>query len=206
MVPLQQRGGYRRWYGNNEYVVNWENDGSEIRRVSNEKYPYLKGNLDNVLGGQEEFFRPGITWSAVTAGVMSMRYFPPGSLFGSTGQSLFPSEDALTLPLLGFLNSIVASRLIEAMASTLHYNAGMVADLPLLDAFDSDTGNVAKSCIQISRESWDRLEASWDFRSLPIVTASSDSSPTLESRYTAWVTRNRQTIAEMKRLEEENNR
>jgi hypothetical protein len=204
--PFNKGGPYRKWYGNNEYVVNWENDGAEIRRVSNEKYPYLNGNLDYVLGGQEEFFRPGVTWSAVTAGGMSMRYFPRGFLFGSTGQSLFPSKESLIFPLLGFLNSTVATGLIEAMASTLHFNAGMVADLPLSDTFDRDNGNVAMSCVRISRDSWNGLEASWDFQSLPLLTTSADSTPSLESSYAAWISQNRDTIAEMKRLEEENNR
>lgn len=204
--PFNKGGAYRRWYGNNEYVVNWEDDGAEIRRVSNEKYPYLKGNLDYVLGGQDEFFRPGVTWSAVTAGGMSMRYFPAGSLFGSTGQSLFPEDELLIFPLLGFLNSTVASRLIEAMASTLHFNAGMVSALPLWDALDAQSGALAANCVQIARDSWDRLEGSWDFQSLPVLTASSEPTPTLESSYTAWITQNNGTIAEMKRLEEENNR
>lgn len=167
--PFNKGGAYRRWYGNNDFVVNWQNDGSEIRQVSNAKYPYLNGNLDYVLGGQDKFFQPGITWSAVTAGSMSMRFFPEGSLFGSTGQSLFPETNELLFPLLAFLNSKAASELVAAMASTLHFNAGMIADLPWVESVSPAYGVPASECVSLSRNSWDNFETSWDFRDLPLL-------------------------------------
>ncbi len=204
--PFNKGGPYRKWYGNHSYVVNWENDGAEIRRVSNEKYPYLNGNLDYVLGGQDCFFRPGVTWSAVTAGGMSMRYFPTGHIFGSTGQSLFPQDDDVVYPILGFLNSVTASRLVESMASTLHFNAGMIAALPLVDGLGPGHGKFSLACVEISRVDWDSVETSWDFATPPILTMPAEPVHSLQSSYATWITQNRVTIADMKRLEEENNR
>jgi type II restriction/modification system DNA methylase subunit YeeA len=201
--PFNKGGEYRKWYGNNSYLVNWQNDGEEIKRVSDEKYPYLKGNLDYVLGGQDCFFREGITWSAVTAGGLSMRYFPHGSTFGSTGQSLFTKRNGDLLDQLAYLNSIVATRLLETMCSTLHFNAGTIAVLPF-DPVSGEKGKVrASQCVELAIADWNSFETSWDFQTLPLLQSKA---VTLQQAQEAADTECDGRFHRMKELEEENNR
>ena len=99
---------------------------------------------------------------------------------------------------------------MSALNPTLNFQVGNIAAIPLLQselsAISSQLNSVARSIVAIARTDWNAYERSWDFQSLPLLTASSDPTPTLESSYTAWITQNRETIAAMKRLEEENNR
>ena len=118
---------------------------------------------------------------------------------------LFPAQDTQGEALLAYMNSAVSSHLLEALAPTLDFNGGTVSKLPLMEGLNSSFP-AAQTLIRLARADWDAYERSWDFQSLPLLTASSEPTPTLESSYTAWITQNRDTIAEMKRLEEENNR
>ena len=104
---------------------------------------------------------------------------------------------------LGLFNSRVGKLLLDLLSPTMGLEIGHVARMPVL--MEGDAGSV-QPLIDVSREDWNAYERSWDFQSLPLLTASTDPTPTLESSYTAWITQNRDTIAEMKRLEEENNR
>lgn len=97
---------------------------------------------------------------------------------------------------------------IALVNPTLSLNVGDISRMPVEESsLSSDKyDQIAAECVNISRADWDSCERSWDFRSVPLLGASSDSTPTLESSYTAWIVRNRDTIAEMRRFEEENNR
>jgi len=195
-VPCQKGGPYRKWYGNNDFVINWSGDGSVLKS-------FPKSNLRN----SHNYFLPGLSWTRVSSSSTAFRYFPEGSIFESTGPCIFPNSLSL-YELAGFLNSNLVTVLLKFMAPTLDFQSGHISALPILkqDREDGISKELALEAIQLGKSDWDAYERSWDFQSLPILTASTDPKSTLESSYTAWITQNKGTITEMKRLEEENNR
>ena len=203
--PYNKGGAFRKWYGNQDYLVNWENDGRAIRAFGTEN----GGRARSVLRNTEFYFLPSVTWSFVSSSYFGVRYSDAGAVFDVGGSSAFPSErDHLWVT--GFLCSKQVYEFIGVMNPTLNFQVGNVAALPVLrdpvHNHQSAIEKVVKLLILHTRIDWDAYERSWDFESLPILMASSQPTPTLESSYTAWITQNRDTIAEMKRLEEENNR
>jgi len=195
-VPCQKGGPFRKWYGNNDFVINWFNDGAELKMFSG-------SNLRN----SHNYFKEGLTWTRVSSSSTAFRLFHEGSIFESTGPCLFPKRIPL-YSVASFLNSNLTLTLLKFMAPTLDFQSGHISALPILE-FDWESPHVefhGKRCIEIAKTDWDVYERSWNFKSLPILTASFKIMPTLELSYTAWITKNRETIAEMKSLEEENNR
>jgi hypothetical protein len=196
--PLSKGGQFRKWYGNKELLVNWKSDGCEIRDQHD-----ANGKPRAAIRNHLLYFRQGITWSALTSSALSMRVHSPGSIFSDKGQALFPRSENNFLRILAFVNSGVANEFLRLLSPTLDFHSGYIGCLPFLEV------PAAPACcrlVEISSEDWDAYERSWDFTSLPLLSNATDPNPTLESSYTAWVTNNKQTIAEMKRLEEENNR
>ncbi|MGE3425035.1 MAG: BREX-1 system adenine-specific DNA-methyltransferase PglX [Dehalococcoidia bacterium] len=197
--PCTKGGSYRKWYGNYELVLNWGQDGHEIRHFVNDA-----GRLRSRPQNTDFFFKPGITWSGASSADLSMRVFPPGFAFESKGSVCFPHRIQDAEEILCALNSKVATVLLKMSSPNLDYSEGAIADIPFARVNGLD--QLASTLIAFSRVDWDAYERSWDFQSLPLLTASNDPTPNLESSYTAWIAQNRDTIAEMKRLEEENNR
>lgn len=196
--PYNKGGRFRRWYGNQDFVVNFENDGEEIRAfhdILNKTSP--GGRLKN----QDCYFKQQLSWSKISSGSFSVRFFPFGFIFDVAGSALFPNnrEDMATIA--GMLNSKVSAYYLKALSPTLNYEAEHLRKLPYVSVVNA----VFDRLVALSKSDWDIWETSWDFQSLHILTASAATTPTLESSYTAWTARNRETIAEMKRLEEENN-
>lgn len=155
--PYNKGGEFRKWYGNNFYVVNWLDDGNDIKNTVALKYPYLNGNTDFVVKNQNYYFREGLTWSSLSSGAISFRYSSSGFLFDAKGQMLF-GEDLVNL--IGFLNSNLANYFLQLLTPTLDYNLGYVSKVPTIATESSN--NVSK-CINISREEWNSRETSWDF-------------------------------------------
>ena len=167
-----------------------------------------KGNIPAHAFNEDFIFKPNVNWSAVTSGAFSARVSGAGNLFGSGGYAVFPDPENIDL-LSALMNSSVAIRLFAIISPTLNFEAWQVANLPVCKLSKESQGHVPRhveALVSLARTDWNAYERSWDFQSLPILTASSDPTPTLEFSYTAWITQNRETIAEMKRLEEENNR
>lgn len=203
--PLDKGGGYRKWFGNNRDLVNWERDGLEIKNSIISKYPYLNGKPDFVAKNPDYYFLPGITWGRITSGSFSIRKDPAGFIPSDAGPKLYADKEEVGTLLLGLLNSNVVERLLACFSQTLTYEQGAIKRIPVCSTGRHDQPRTLQ-LVSIAKTDWDAYERSWDFRSLPVLTASTDPTPTLESAYTAWITQNRGTIAEMKRLEEENNR
>jgi type II restriction/modification system DNA methylase subunit YeeA len=208
--PYNKGGSFRKWAGNHEYVVDWENDGEKIKADVARKYPYLNGNVGFVLKLTNPYFEQCLTWTATSSFYFGVRYSGPGMMFDVKGSSCF-CEEKLLLPLLGFLSSHITARLLEALNPTIEFQNGNLKNLPISSSFHDpvflcESRDVVRELVARSGRDWNSYERSWDFESLPILKASTEHTPTLESSYTAWITQNRDTIAEMKRLEEENNR
>jgi len=197
--PCNKGGAFRKWYGNNQYVVNWENDGLEIKSFDNEA-----GKLRSRPQNQAFYFREGLTWSAISSSRLSMRYSPAEHMFETKGAMCFPDSPMNMSIALGFANSKLVNLFLSATSPTLDFHEGHVGNLPFASVPSSANG--VALAVQYAKLDWDAYERSWDFQSLPLLTASSEPTPTLESSYTAWTRKNRDTIAEMKCLEDENNR
>jgi type II restriction/modification system DNA methylase subunit YeeA len=200
--PGQKGGTFRKWFGNNEYVVNWFGNGQEIKALVVERY----GSASKRVVNEPLYFREGITWSTLSSALLAMRHVPPGFIFVTKGNMCFFETEVERLTGLGFCNSAVVNPLIECLSPTLDFPIGAVARLPFVTGLPLQVMGLATSAVGIATTDWDAYERSWNFQSLPLLTASSDPTPTLEASYTAWITQNRDTIAGMKRLEEENNR
>lgn len=159
-TPQIKGGGYRKWYGNFDYVVNWENDGAEIRNCD--------GCRLNAMGNDELFFKEGITWSHTTSSVFGARYLPEGCLFNVEAPTLFAAKDK-ELYLLAFLNSCVAQLYLNAINSTMHYLVGNVSSLPVIYSPNDEVDKIVKESIGESKADWDSSEISWDFKRNPLV-------------------------------------
>lgn len=195
--PYNKGGGFRKWYGNIAFVLNWENEGSEIK----------SRKPKSVIRNERFYFQESISWQDYTIGACSFRLYPEGFIFATNAHSAFPSPNTSALAILGFCNSTALSAVAAAVSPGLHFNSGYFALIPFSNKrLPLEAEETSRNAIRITKADWDAYEHSWDFQSLPLLTASSDPTPTLESSYTAWITQNRDTIAEMKRLEEENNR
>jgi len=203
--PYNKGGSFRRWYGNNEYLVNWQFGGEEIRKVSNEKYPYLKGNLGFVLGGQEYFFRKGITWSSLSSGKISMRAFDEGFLFDAKGQCLFPKSEEMYDNLMAFLNTKIVDKFLTILSPTLDFNSGKIAVLPVVFSGKEVINPEIKKIVSFAKSDWDSFETSWDFAGLPILRTENKNSA-LDESYQNYRNQCNKTTAQIKQLEEENNR
>ena len=196
--PYNKGGRFRRWYGNQDFVVNFENDGEEIRAFHD---ILNKTNPGGRLKNQDCYFKQQLSWSKISSGSFSVRFFPFGFIFDVAGSALFPNNREDIAAIACMLNSKVSAYYLKALSPTLNYEAEHLRKLPYVSIANA----VFDRLVVLSKSDWDMWETSWDFQSLHILTASSDATPTLESSYTAWIARNLETIADMKRLEEENN-
>ena len=193
-VPIEKGGEFRRWYGNREYVVNWADNGRDIR--ARETWARNKSRIS----GEPYFFRVGITWSRITIGRFSARLTTEDSIFDNAGSCLFTDSDVR--PLLGLLNSRVADRYLELLAPTLNTQPGDIDRLPLVaDLFEAGSG--VDECVSIARRDWDSSELSWNFDTLDILKlASGRLSESVQESLGAWA----EEAERLRVMEEQNNR
>ena len=192
-------GDFRKWYGNNEYVLDWERDGQRVRG-------YVDGNGRQLSRPQnvQHFFKGGLTWSTLTIASISMRLLPEYAAFESKGSTIPESDPTVQTALLGFLNSSVVNEFMKAISPTMDYGEGAVGRLPVLFTKIGHSSDI-DTMVKIARRDWDANETSWDFTSLPLL-AFEYRSDSLEATYTLLRAQWRGMAEEMKRLDEENNR
>ena len=203
-IPYNKGGEFRKWFGNNQYLVNWEDNGKEIIEYATTLYESPTRTIKNI----PYYYRQCITWSFVSSAYFGVRYSDCGFIFDVGGSSAFPQTDRIGIAT-GFLCSNLAHYFLKIINPTLNFQSGNVARLPIVPEVLTNASLVesfVRALISIGRTDWNAYERSWDFESLPILTVSSEPTPTLESSYTARITQNREAIAEMWRLEEKNNR
>ncbi|MBL4771870.1 MAG: BREX-1 system adenine-specific DNA-methyltransferase PglX [Planctomycetes bacterium] len=199
--PVSKGGPFRRWFGNNEFVIDWLNDGRELQTTK-----HHTGRIRATNFNLNRIFQPGITWSRTSNSALSMRYLPAGMIFESKGSVCFSDSENQRLLLLAISNTKVINALLQFVSPTIDFNEGSMSRVPVA-APDTDRPVViAERCRELAQIDWNAYERSQGFESIPLLTTSSDPAPSVESSYAAWITQNRDTIAEMKRLEEENNR
>ena len=163
---LNKGGEYRRWYGNREYVVNWENDGEEIKNFRDEK-----GKLRSRPQGLSYNFHPSVSWSQITSGAFSARYFDENFMFNVAGASVFPENEKELIFLLGLLNSCAVSEFARVLNPTMNMNPGDIARLPLpkIPQDISHAEDIIRENVQLCRDDWDSFETSYDFKRHPLI-------------------------------------
>lgn len=210
--PYNKGGEYRRWYGNQEYVVNWKNDGSEIKENTRKVYPQLGDNLGWKISNEDKYFLPGITWSRISSAKFGVRYCPPNMIFDTAAPMFFPCDKDKLYHFLGYMCSIVAYEYMQFINPTIAFQVGDVASLPCcLPCDNRKCDKCVSSTINISRLDWDTYETSWDFKRNPFIAEyqsgkyAEDKSP-LSSCYESVRKHWREMTEEMHRLEVENNK
>lgn len=157
--PYNKGGEYRLWYGNLQEVLWFDEAG---RNAMNS----MSGHREN--GGHDFYFRDGITWTFISSSNFGVRYLPHGALFDVAGSTLFTDDKNIKF-ILGFLSSVVCSKILSFLNPTLNYQAGNIKNLPIIrdriDIVDKHTDD----CVKISQQDWDAFETSWDFACHPIV-------------------------------------
>ena len=160
--PYLKGGDYRRWYGNNNYVVNWLNNGQEIK--SNVKANGIKAAS---VRSESLYFKPLITWSAVSTGFFSCRFIERGALFDSGGSSLYVNKNRMYI--LALLNTKIAQYSLDISNPTINYQPGDIACIPLCINHSSFVEHITENCVVVSKKDWDSYETSWDFKTHPLI-------------------------------------
>src|SRR5699024_7657272 len=163
--PYNKGGEYRKWYGNQDWVVNWEDNGREIRAFGTEDGGRARSRAQNT----QFYFNASVSWSKVGIGIPSFRYFPRGFLFDVAGTSIFASEDRL-LQIAAICNSNVVQAMLAATCPTLNVEVGTIAQLPIVDISTAVT-DVVRELIEIHHDDWDGKETSWNFSNLHLIAA-----------------------------------
>jgi hypothetical protein len=194
--PYNKGGEFRRWYGNNEIVVNWEDDGREL----------WDNRPKSVIRNPDFYFRNSLTWTFVSSAHFGVRLSDSGALFDVGGSSCFP-DDAEILATLGFLASKVSVAMMNAINPTLNFQVGNVASLRYLSsgALRHAADQTVGAIVYLSRTDWNAYETAWDFTTLPLLSPY-HRTETLPRTYARLRARWQDVTDEMKRLEEENNR
>ena len=163
--PYNKGGDFRKWYGNNSSVVNWENDGQEIRN-----YKDQNGRLLSRPQNTNCFFSPSITWSKISSGSIAFRFKPAGHIFDVAGTSVFSDEESLKY-LQGACNSSVIMRVANMLSPTLNFEVGQIATYPIIQNEEQEplVNDMVDSCRELSKTDWDSFETSWDFKRNPLV-------------------------------------
>lgn len=195
--PYMKGGTFRRWSGNSEYVVNWENDGFELLHMQEEGYKV--GSTNHNL---EFIFKPAITWTKVTSSDSGFRSNGFGYLYDDASGLCPTHAEEDHYAVLGLLNSPVTMHVLRALNPTLNLNPGNLADIPVISA---GTPNAAVRCENISKLDWNSYETSWEFSSLPLLHPD-HRQLTLKASCQKLRAHWREMTMEMQRLEEENNR
>ena len=168
--PHSKGGSVRRWYGNNDYVVNWKNNGQQIKSFVDNR-----GKLRSRPQNEVSYFCTGITWSDLTISWFSARYVPNGFIFDGCGPTLFLKDNSNLLYLCGYFNSWVFQEFLNITCQGMHYSNGVIGQLPVIidnGKHKNRIEELVKDCIRISKEDWDEQERSWDFmRNVLIVSA-----------------------------------
>ena len=200
-VPYNKGGSFRKWYGNNDYVLNWDHDGSEVTN-------FKGSNIRN----KSFYLKPGITWSATSSGSFACRYCIGGFIFDSKGCMAFSDSKEQDYYLMAAMNTKPFSEFMKVVSPTLDYNPGPVGRGAVKDCADKSTiVTLVEHCIDLSIEDWDSFETSWDFKEHPFLTsarwaAKNGVAITIRQAFEDWARVAEDRFRKLKENEEELNR
>lgn len=196
--PYNKGGSYRKWYGNYDYVVNWQNDGYEIRHFADDK-----GKIRSRPQNTEFYFKEAVTWSDITSGSFAMRFRKNGSIHDVTGMSIFSLQKDKLYIVLGIMNSKIGQYILKILNPTIHTQIGNIVNIPILLDVDHTTTFILQCNLKISKQDWDAFETSWDFQKNPLLTQNAVS---LHQAYNSWSNEALARFNQLKSNEEELNR
>ena len=190
--PHNKGGEYRKWWGNQDYVINWQDDGRELWDF----------RPRSVIRNPDCYFRPCISWARVSSGDPSFRLFDSSSIFNDKGSAIFLDSEKQTFRIIGYLNSSTTLQLESTIAPTVMFEVGQMKNLPWIEPESFDATGVER-LIDIFRADWDARETSWDFARPPYLRGGHS---LLQDAFDDWYRRSCETAEEAQRLETENNR
>ena len=193
--PYQKGGSSRRWYGNFDFVVDWEDDGARQKQNVDPSTGRVRSHNYNGAYG----FRRGFTWSGISGDGFAVRHVEGGFMFDAKGPMAFANRDAELLVIEGFLNSSTATRFMRLLAPRLDFKLGHVLSLPIRVTESARVSDLVRQCIALARADWDASELSADFLGSPIV----GSSPVLAEAIDTWFDHVDETRGELAKAEEE---
>ena len=190
-IPLQKGGTFKKWYGNNEYVINWSDNGSEIKNSGKAS-----------IRSPQFYFHEGISWSTISSTYLGMRYVDRGFIFETAGNMMFPKNGSI-LYCLGFLCGKIPPLFMQCLNPTITTTVGSVSIIPLVysKSDDSDVTRLSQNAMSLSKEDWDSYETSWDFKRHSMIAKGK-----LTDVYTAWKADCEFRFLQLKANEEELNR
>ncbi|MFH1935808.1 MAG: BREX-1 system adenine-specific DNA-methyltransferase PglX [Pseudomonadota bacterium] len=199
--PCNSGGDFRKWFGNNEIIVNWQFDGAELRNFRDSN-----GKLRSRPQNTQFFFKPGITWTKLSSSMFAARLREKGFVFDDTGRSAFPEEKDTIIPLLSMLCGKLTTLFLKILNPSMSFTSGDLARLPIPKSFDKlSESSISQKIIRSSRNDWDSYETSWEFTKLPLPDPD-HRQPTLEATCATLRAHWQDITLKMQRLEEENNR
>lgn len=200
-IPYSKGGAFRRWYGNYYYVINWENDGKEIKdyAVVRNKGKHWSRYIQNL----NYMCCEGVTWSDISSSKFACRYLPEGFICDVKGSSAYPERDII-LPYLAFLNSSITDEGLKVLAPTISFQTGDISRLPfaLKKEHYGLIAPLAEEAVQISKADWDSFETSWDFIRHPLIR----NTTSIGEAYQEWEQECNSRFNRVKEIEESLNR
>ena len=203
--PYNKGGSYRKWYGNYDYVINWHNNGEEVR---NFKFP--NGKQRSVVRNPNYYFHEAITWSLITSGGFSIRYREPGSIHDVSGMSAFSNDHNQLMRIMALLNSPVGEHCFKMLNPTINLQVGNVTAFPVLhSAIEAPTwDSLIQNSVKLTKQDWNSEEQRWGFWTLPVLIhiAEHNRNWTVEAAFNQWKQEAQDRFDQLKKNEEELNK
>lgn len=161
--PHNKGGGCRKWYGNQDYIINWENDGEVVKHYNGA-----------IIRNPTFYFKPAVSWSVISSTMLNFRYYPIGFIPNMCGMCCYTDDENIGLYILGLSNTNVASVMFDIMNPTLNLSNGVFGKLPYIASNIKEIDTIVSQNISISRTDWDGHETSWDFQENELVRLSKE--------------------------------
>ena len=193
--PYNKGGSFCKWWGNQDYLINYENNGYELIEYATKLYKSPTRSIRSI----SEYFKICISWSKISSGKSAFRYYPNGFLFDAAGCSIFFDNDKYINYILCLLNSNVTNALLSLISPTINYEVGHIASLPVIfnDKYLDEINQLAIRNINICKNDWDDYETSWNFVKHPLLKFNGN----LEENYLSWVNFKKQQFELLKQNE-----
>jgi hypothetical protein len=178
--PYNKGGEFRKWYGNNDCVVNWQKNGYEIKHITK------NGKIASRAQNTQYYFSPSITWSKISSGSIAFRYKPAGHIFDVAGTSIFTDKADDLQYIQGVLNSNAILKISRYLSPTLNFEVGQIATYPIIRSaqYRDEVIRLVEECRKLSKTDWDSFETSWDFERHPLLPTSGETK--LADTYDTW--------------------
>lgn len=189
---LNKGGSYRKWYGNNEFVIDWEENGKRIKNFNG-----------STIRNEEFYFKEGVTWGKICSGTFSARYSASDRMFDAVGLTCFTNDKISIQYMLGFFCSKVADAYAKMMNPTLSYTVGTISNLPFIhdSKMESKICTLVNECLEIAKTEYDSYENSIDFKRNPLLNDSFRENQSIEDKYKIWTDYCQQQIEKMREKE-----